>query len=163
MGCDIHLYVEYRKGYDAWDNFGLRFNPGRDYWLFSRLAGVRETEGHPCVFPVRGMPTDPAFQTRIENRLYVTDEVGEENSCTKQEAELWVSKGFSKYTDERRDVITHPDWHSHSHLTLFEFEKASRVLDTPEILSDEYVALHAAMKSLEKSGYQVRVVFWFDN
>ncbi len=51
MGCDIHVFIEYSRkpelekstGRRFWDNFGARFNPGRDYLMFALLAGVRGT------------------------------------------------------------------------------------------------------------------------
>lgn len=69
MGCDIYLYVEhYNKESKRWDNLSLykkysegEFSPvdiydGRDYELFSLLAGVRSIID-PFVLP-RGVPDD---------------------------------------------------------------------------------------------------------
>lgn len=81
MGCDIHMYVEYRKsikGNDVWVNGDyFKFNPyfkvfddesqysklelhgDRNYTLFATLAGVRDYTGK--VIPVhepKGMPED---------------------------------------------------------------------------------------------------------
>ena len=45
MGCDIHLYIEYKNkkvafdGYkDNWHSFGQRINPGRNYAMFALMA-----------------------------------------------------------------------------------------------------------------------------
>jgi len=48
MGCDIHLYIEYKSkktefdGYDSgWQSFGKSINPGRNYAMFGLMANVR--------------------------------------------------------------------------------------------------------------------------
>jgi hypothetical protein len=42
MGCDIHAYVESKKpDSKTWWGFGGRINPGRNYRMFGKLAGVR--------------------------------------------------------------------------------------------------------------------------
>ena len=45
MGCDIHLYIEYKNkkvafdGYkDSWHSFGKQINPGRNYAMFALMA-----------------------------------------------------------------------------------------------------------------------------
>ena len=49
MGCDIHLYIEYKSkktefdGYDyGWQSFGGRINHGRNYAMFSLMANDRK-------------------------------------------------------------------------------------------------------------------------
>jgi hypothetical protein len=79
MGCDIHMYVEYRQTFASqraqweryrpgqefvedrpapWFSFGSRINPGRDYGLFGLLAGVRA--GSALIEP-RGVPEDMSW------------------------------------------------------------------------------------------------------
>lgn len=58
MGCDIHAYVEYIYDGDTYTNvfcYG-EINFGRDYELFSLIAGVRGIST-PIVSP-RGFPND---------------------------------------------------------------------------------------------------------
>lgn len=60
MGCDIHMFVEYgtyvdKDGEQAWDCVGDRWNPGRDYHMFTILAGVRGPD-EECIFERRGVP-----------------------------------------------------------------------------------------------------------
>lgn len=60
MGCDIHMFVEYgsytsHDGDQCWDCVGGHWNPGRDYHMFTILAGVRGDEGD-MLFEPRGVP-----------------------------------------------------------------------------------------------------------
>lgn len=82
MGCDIHLYVEKKIevpsqgekwiSVDKW--IESTYSPGefevnihdqwyidRCYWLFARLAGVRNYDEIDPVFPARGMPEDASL------------------------------------------------------------------------------------------------------
>jgi len=54
--------------------------------------------------------------------------------------------------------VTQPDWHSHSWLTTAELIEV-----IGEDIGPEYKAVIAAMQSLESSGHEARLVFWFDN
>lgn len=60
MGCDIHMFVEYATyktpdGDQCWDCVGGHWNPGRDYHMFTVLAGVRGHEEDTMFLP-RGVP-----------------------------------------------------------------------------------------------------------
>ena len=60
MGCDIHVFVEYKLyGGDRWSNFGGEFRLPRNYTLFGYLAGIRGY-ADPKI-PPRGMPKDPSW------------------------------------------------------------------------------------------------------
>ena len=158
MGCDIHCFVEYRERNhhpdDSWMWFGGRINPGRKYEVFGRLAGVRWNV--PDALEPRGLPSDIAFPAREHAFLFIIDKETENESYVSRElAEQWIASGLcKKYGDH---WITHPDWHSYSWVTPDEWEKATAGGGR------EYAALLAAMRSLESSGCEVRVVFWFDN
>jgi hypothetical protein len=168
MGCDIHMYIEYKRKNTTtnnWNNFGSKINPGRNYWMFGLMSkGVRcEFEES---FEAKGMPEDAGYYTRDDNQLYITDTGNEEDCCTIEKAKQWESYG-GKITYEK-DIpkwVTHPDWHSHTWLTIEEYE---RVIDSynkkagaePE---PEYEAVLAAMKKLAELGNDVRIVLWFDN
>ena len=158
MGCDIHCYVEFQEPNDGnhWRAFGGHINPGRSYRTFYRMAGVRGDYSniHPITEP-RGVPSDLAYEAHDDNWLYVSDPP-EKGECMRETADSYVQWG-SKYLDEKRQYVSHPDWHSHSWLTPEEFGQCL------EYAHPEYKALLAAMKSLEASGYVVRLVFWFDN
>ena len=172
MGCDIHLYVEYRNpkwNGESWHNFGSETNPGRDYNVFSHLAGVRtggETIEHP---PPRGMPKDAAFAARWDNQLYVDDDHAvDDEYCSSANAESWVKGGCSEWLDAEHTKVSHPDNHTHSWLTLDEFTEALGCAEAWAKtrgygVDAEYGALLAAMAYLAKRGHEVRIVFWFDN
>lgn len=164
MGCDIHLYIEYqpkdktqRYTPNQWHSFGGRLNPGRDYQLFGKLAGVRE-EG--ALFEAKGYPDDAGHSARDDNHLFIVE--GEEergdNTCTRAKAEEWLIAGNSKFFEKH--WVTHPDWHTHSWLTDYEFEA---VIKSVKGVGVEWWAILAAMNALEKGGNEARVVFWFDN
>ena len=124
MGCDIHCYVEYKnKAIDRWSPFGGAINPGRNYDIFAKLAGVRNYNGVKPVAERRGMPDDAAYVARYANVLFVTTSPGEEY-VTPGQAAMWVASGSSKYVGDENQWVTHPDWHSHSWLTTQEFAHA---------------------------------------
>lgn len=158
MGCDIHLYIEYKpSGADRWRSFGERINPGRNYQIFGRLAGVRcEDEQH--IAP-RGVPEDMSYSALGDHWLYVTDRPGD-GSCTRQDAERYISNCGSRWRGSEQKHVSHPDWHTHSWLTTSEFADAIGGFDSGEF---EYRAILAAMRSFEADGCVARVVFWFDN
>lgn len=168
MGCDIHLYIEYRKPFDStgyrnnWKSFGGRINPGRNYIIFSLLAGIRNYNELPILVPPRGMPEDAGYYADNENRMYISED-SQENSVTMERAQTWVDQGSSKFVYRDNDIprwVTHPDWHSHSWLTTKEFAAA---LGEYVEVEPEYEAVLASMKKFEELGFEARIVFWFDN
>jgi hypothetical protein len=132
MGCDIHLYIEYKSKkprYDGrestWRDFGQRINPGRNYALFALMADVRNYDGQlPVIVKPRGMPDDATYSTADDNRMYISEDEGE-NYVTMETAEGWVKSGSSTFINNNEGKptwVTNPDWHSHSWLTTSEFE-----------------------------------------
>lgn len=137
MGCDIHLYIEYRSKKvehdgvkDSWLDFGGRINPGRNYALFALMAGVRDyTNKIQLMVPPRGMPEDPAYTSRNDNQIYISEnEFSGERTVTMERAKGWVERGnsqfiFGKSGDQDKPIwVTDPDAHTHSWLTTGEFE-----------------------------------------
>lgn len=163
MGCDIHMYVEYQRGGRTdWSNWGARINPGRDYELFGKLAGVRR-KAAPLV-PLRGIPSDISFMTDWDWWLWISEKNPEhEEFCTLAKAIEWKEHGCRiEERDGKPYRVEHPDWHDASWVTPSELGNA---LEAPAEWShdDSYWALLAAMFCLEQRGNKVRVVFWFDN
>ena len=162
MGCDIHCYIEHReKGRDRWDGFGGRINPGRDYELFGRMAGVR-TGAQPVV-PLRGLPNDLAWDAEADSSLYISTEEYD-GACTAERAKYYVEKCGCSYINDAEGKpwrVTHPDRHSHSWLTSDEFAEALSRCEYGNGV--EYLAVLAAMREMERLGHEVRLVFWFDN
>ena len=168
MGCDIHCYVEYKPpNYDTWISFGGRINPGRNYAIFTKMAGVRNYSD--IIIPIdkpRGLPENAAWNSNSDNILYVSD--SDEDDCVKpNKAKQWVENGFSKYiySEGKPTWVTHPDWHSHSWLTTDEFRTVLSSFDVSIYLQNEYEwwAILAILESFERRGCEARLVFWFDN
>lgn len=168
---------------ERWQDFGGRINPGRNYHLFGRMAGVRG-DGPPVVAP-RGIPDDLAWYAKADWWLRI-DYLGTgdgEGECTPADAERYARHGrtrgsFEPYIRTTREGgvtvstvvgaehrgkpthVEHPDWHTPSWLTSGELAVA--IADDPE-QEPEYRALLAAMRQFEADEYEVRLVFWFDN
>lgn len=161
MGCDIHCYIEHKQ-YDSWWLFGGRINPGRCYYFFTLVAGVRGDKSE-CLFPVRGMPSDADWQTKADNTTYVTELGSDEPySVSKKNAEEWVAAGYSKWVDT--DHVTQPDWHSHSWVTGDEWAKAIKEYEKSGYkMNAEYYVMREILREFKKQGQECRVVFWFDN
>ena len=133
MGCDIHLYIEYKSkktefdGYETkWQSSGGRINPGRNYAMFALMADVRNYGDNklPVLVKRRGMPDDATYSTADDNRMYISEDEGE-NYVTMETAEGWVKSGSSTFINNNEGKptwVTQPDWHSHSWLTTSEFE-----------------------------------------
>ena len=134
MGCDIHLYIEYKSKkpqYDGrestWHSFGKSINPGRNYAMFGLMANVRNcySDGKlPVLVEPRGMPEDAGYTATDDNRIYISETESEDYVCM-ETAKRWVESGSSKFInnkDGNPTWVTQPDWHSHSWLTTSEFE-----------------------------------------
>ena len=134
MGCDIHLYIEYKNkkvafdGYkDNWHSFGQRINPGRNYAMFALMANVRNhySDGKlPVLVEPRGMPEDVGYIAKDDNQMYISEDEGD-NYVTMETANRWVESGSSKFVNNQEGKptwVTDPDAHSHSWLTTSEFE-----------------------------------------
>jgi len=168
MGCDIHMYVQYRekkKNDDGWWwDFGGHMNPGRDYSLFGILAGVRDRPEKG--YDPKGIPDfELGWGARHDLYLTITEDGLEENCCTLEQAERY-HRPIIKDKDGKSLMTMHPDWHNHSWLTTEELAQAYRWLKKYEKRGPglEYRVLLKMMKALEDNGKnEVVVVFWFDN
>jgi len=176
MGCDIHLYLEYsgeptegRKRY--WSGLGGRINPGRDYDLFAKIAGVRDysDDGAKKMFEPRGSPDDMGWAAADDDRLRVIPdgEDADDREVNRSRAEGWIKHGsrWIALDEERPEYwVSDPDNHSHTWLTPAEFRS---VLEAPRPdgwgIDEEYWAVLAAAEELERRGRTARFVIWFDN
>lgn len=188
MGCDIHAYVEYRRPGTDWWSFGRRINPGRNYRIFGRLTNgeVRWSEGRTLGLTPRGIPDDIAAASFDDWWLWIdhSGRGGVDGSTTPERATRYHEEYGRRYRGDYKPMrvttyaaegvesrltgvehdgkpthVEHPDWHTPSWLTPDEWERAIG----DESYTDEYRALLAAMRVLERAGHDVRVVFWFDN
>lgn len=171
MGCDIHCYLQYTNTYGEDEpvyvhSWGGRINPGRNYSMFSLMAGVREYGDRKALFQPRGLPEKIGWQAEADNRFFVSDDKSDyERYVTWEDARKWVEKGYSilqTVAEGRYTYVTNPDWHSHSWLNAKELGKVFTAYrtQTGESAPKEWLALLAALKAL---GPTAIVVFWFDN
>lgn len=174
MGCDIHMYVEYKRKNDSdkqFRNFGGRINPGRNYYMFGLLAkGVRSD--NEAGFETKGLPDKDSLGWRTSDDAFIriNDKYAEEddNYCTLEDARKWAKYGRKIYNyNDEPTWVDHPDWHSHTWLTSLEYSSVIDKYNThPEAAKykeAEYEAVLAVLNSLENNGMETRVVFWFDN
>ena len=171
MGCDIHMYVEfkgdryYRKlnGWQCGDHFHI-MNPtdpnekpervglleDRAYSLFAVLAGVRNRgcDPYPCISYPRGLPDDV---TKYVEEEY--DEWGcDAHSCSyltlreivEFDNNQWPKNNFGGYILE--PLIERLYQRANELWVLYDFE-------TRRPLTEE------VLKKMEN----IRIVFWFDN
>lgn len=170
MGCDAHMYVEYKKESfrdNYWSSVGGRINPGRNYWMFGLIAEVR------CDFPnslkQKGLPENLGYKANSDAHMYINDEYADDYNeyVTLATAEKWAGYGekIIYHEDGKPWKVTHPDWHSHTWLTCDEFKS---VIDNYNSLENshkevEYEAILSMMESLNSNGCESRLVIWFDN
>lgn len=63
MGCDIHLFAEIQVK-DQWHLLNV-INTRAGYWLFSRLANVRNSGGFTPISTPRGWPDDASIVSQL--------------------------------------------------------------------------------------------------
>lgn len=178
MGCDIHCYIEYREREklvinggkeNGWRSFGGRINPGRNYALFTLMAGVREWVGKDIkLFEPRGLPGDIGYSASDDNFLYITDgevcKCGDCRSVTAEVAARWVEGGSSEYKNDRDGKpqwVSGPDWHSHSWLSASEYRQ---VLERYKVVEQENWEQREAdrVSLVEKLGGRVKEESWLN-
>ena len=159
MGCDIHLYTEYKKTineeekwvsadnytpnpyYGAGDSNEYEIKPvydSRDYHLFAQLAGVRKYhDAIPLLSEPKGIPKDSCVQIKVANDYWSGD--GHSHSyATLQELyefrvkEAWNYVNFNKMYDLIADRAKDRLWVFRGEMT-------------------------------EEQRDKFRIVFWFDN
>lgn len=166
MGCDIHCFLEFKYNDGQWESFSKKIRPGRDYEVFSFLAGVRGYgDIQPLVDP-RGFPKDAGYDASDSYFRYVTDDFGlVYGSVPRARAESWVNSYGSYYLDDSKSRVSDPDYHSASWLTTEEFRESIRRREPigKRIIVDHFELILAAMEGFENRGVPARLVFWFDN
>lgn len=174
MGADIHMYIQYKnKKSNYWNCFADRINPGRNYTMFAILAKVRGE--FPESFEPKGIPEhELSYSCKDDLYLYVDDKLQNEDGFTSLEKALkWKENHGCKIIEKNGEPykVEHPDWHSHTWLTIKELKKAYKLYlkyaseewGEDVKIPSEYQAILDVMKSLKKSGNKVELVFWFDN
>ena len=147
MGCDIHAYIDYdyRQNDDGkWIAMNWVSDAGiggRNYTLFALMAGVRydprTDKDFTPLFQPRGLPESTSWDVKEAYCLHVSDEDWAQDAdgyCTTEQAQKWTTPdGWaapSVWMDEGHTVISHPDWHSVSWLTVEELEQVAKAYET---------------------------------
>lgn len=179
MGCDIHMYLEYADKEDQreeryWNSFSEgELNLYRNYGAFGYLTNghVRADVNMKFGVDPKGLPKGKmSYNVTEETRYYVTDEKREwEKSVSRSEAMTLLERHpyVRTYSDNSGKLtqIDNPDYHSHSWLSLNEFEMIFKAMckDKEMHINIEYKAILSLMKFLDKEGMDTRLVFWFDS
>lgn len=155
MGCDIHAHIEYYPESNGSSpvythTFATNLDLGRNYTLFSLMAGVRGL-CLPVTYP-KGLPTSPPVGYVVSYNYYsfVVEDLESvaglkeaahknfQNSViTREKADELVSKGTPYYNQEKT-LIANPDYHTPSWLTLGEMLRVRQkyLLEAIEYESD---------------------------
>ena len=131
MGCDIHPHIEFFEATVAGKaknnslqarSFASNIDLGRNYTLFSVMAGVRGC-ATPVVMP-RGAPDSPSLSFEVRNCYYANVIDGETskgiNGYSREIANKLVQDGKTVFGDDHQSTIIDPNWHTPSWLTASE-------------------------------------------
>lgn len=174
MGCDIHMFAEYKSK----DSVNWRFldcgNPlmDRHYDLFGLFAPYGRTE-YPedidIVHEPNGIPDNISDPLMREYTLKIDDE-GYQKGWEHTIDSDWVLKNqeYVKYYKNMPDRIIDTKWYSESCITLEEYKA---ILDFYKSDENPYKGNYAIcwdafynhVKTYQDAGYDVRIIYWFDN
>lgn len=198
MGCDIHVCVEIREeryknqeptGEYIWRSaevyvrdrhatFGMCKSAayyGRNYELFTALAGVRGDDDSPRIDDPRGLPHDVSEQTEEEHRAWDCDAHSASHVTL---AELYAFQEAHK-TVKRKGMLsiaqakaldedgvkpsTWCQWTSEDTWVHREWEDEFKAMDTLIQSLEMHLSTHFRMWNPKDRAEDVRIVFWFDN
>ena len=134
MSTELYFQIEVAstKNYPRlrWWHFA-RIGLAQDYLLFAILGSVRRDEFADrelqCQAP-KGLPDDVAEASLEQDAMTIDDEGAKLevcSTCCREDAEEWVQAGESRYLNDG-EMVTHPDFYSHSWATLEELEQAQQ-------------------------------------
>lgn len=172
MGCDIHMYVEYRFDgkwvcgdhfeknpyYNGIDHYEPEYSlvkiyDYRDYALFGVLAGVRNYEV-PCISEPRGLPDDCNDFIQKEYEAWE----GDAHSCS------WLT--LQEIIDFQERVGPTYDFPGKRDRYILE-NLINKLKERADSLNLIYDFLWTGNERSRKEAYDkakgIRIVFWFDN
>lgn len=170
MGQDIHMYLEYKEPSDKRYKGTQVGNPymNRDYDLFGMFSesgrrGYTEYEwnkiGLDGPYPYKDIPND--LSEFIIREITIPKE---ETGSRKIFGEMMKYRKLEGFPD-KEDLYLDPDFHSFSYMSLEEYkeiiDKYKNYYNYSSYLI--YDAFYAFAKVYQDTGYETRVVFWFDN
>ena len=139
MGCDIHAHIEIKVN-GEWHHYSQP-DIGRDYELFTRMAGVREAEGIEPIAGPRGLPKDITFTTRFDKKHWGED----------YHSHSWLScrelAALVRWYDERHTGNSWICWEIRGLGYLF----------------GNGWDFHECPENYPKELQDARIIFWFDN
>jgi hypothetical protein len=155
MGCDIHAHIEYYTEPSGSTNtythtFATDIDLGRNYTLFSLMAGVRGMCSPVC--HPKGLPTNPPISYGVAFNYYafVVEDLDSEEGLkqaayknfqkhviSRKQAEELTIKGV-QYHNQEKTLIADPSYHTPSWLTLAEMLRVRQkyLLEAIEYESD---------------------------
>jgi len=176
MGCDIHAFVEYKENYEEdsyWRAFSDEISLGRNYFMFGCLTNghVRYRIRLKSGIDPKGLPSGVSWEVNDSNTLYISDDGEGGREVTMKTALKWAKEHNKKfiYDSQKSPIrIENPDYHTHSWLTVSEYEAIVKEAQKISKKKDEgvnvmYLIILDLMKSMLKRGIETRLVFWFDN
>lgn len=136
MGCDIHFHVEVKIN-GKWEHYS---HPSiqRYYYLFAKLAGVRNSEGIKPVVEPKGLPSDMSNLTKID-------------------ADYWGLDRHSSSWLNAKEIAKVESWWNDLDNGSIESEVWGYLFGNPISGPEEGGAGYP--REIE----DVRIVFWFDN
>jgi len=141
MGCDIHFHAEIKVN-GKWEHYA-DWSLSRNYYLFAKMAGVRNYNGVKPITSPKGLPEDMSEVTQLDAKHWKSDGHSHSFLTAKEIAELepWA---------ETNCIDPEFKWKFHSKYWGYLFGNSwagftTYPEDRPEGVED------------------VRFVFWFDN
>lgn len=191
MGCDIHVCLEVKQtvfgkekwvNVDSftWDEYDQKlehndFYRGRDYDLFSALAGVRKRGNNPCM-KEKGMPDDAHSLTVAQYEHWAGDGHSHSWLTLKELMDFQAAhSGIVKRSgmisaaqnEELKSGKTPDSWCQATNISGYvwaEWEDKSCPVDYFIEQMRAYLKSRFYEYELESLGQEkIRVVFWFDN
>lgn len=171
MHSNLYLSVEYARSGKKWNCLLRLADIGAASNLQALLGGIETSDLPPndCLV-AKGFPDDVTNAAIEEDSLTIDDDLANSDVgdvlenvriCTKADAQQWVEEGVARYL--RSDYrVTDPEAYGQSWLSL---DEVRGFISTCEQHDCEHVhilkALAASMTSLNESGYDTRIIYWF--
>lgn len=164
MGCDIHMFVEYRPK-DAWMNgdYFLPEDPSvadsprklielygdRDYPLFAVLANVRAYNLEECIDYPRGLPDDVTKYVKDVYKIWELDA---------HSTSYFTLQELIDFDEEHepRDYIGR-------HILRPLIDRLKQRADELNLIYDFQWSTKRDTQELRNKANNIRIVFWFDN
>lgn len=180
MGCDIHIYAEYKKkGSDHWIGAG-KLDRSRNYDLFGVIAGVRLYHEASQQFEPRGLPDDSSEYVRDIYRAWESDAHSESHLGLEEIRELMeggkaitisglhspeqsekIKAGIAAGKVDWKNLYPYCQGTTDETYVPFSFEVPFDFIIGKQINS--WIWELGSLLDYAGEGAEARAVFWFDN